>query len=709
MELTIDKRKKEINIIHNLGLSYWDMLYWQNNSILCNDLKNLKNDLNVDIQNKLNNLYAIAENEGYFAIDSKNNMALDRYFNGVLENVKKNGSLFEYADMVTNIDYEKEDLAKKFASRCFEEYKHLVHMIKEADYTDSFKCLVLNEALTKEYKTGEKLSIANRKNGKSIAGIINFAVDELDFIYNNVENYDNFGQLYIEAQAKYQQKLLSIANSGSVNIDINTFNKGRWIKFDSKSNNVDDFEDNVSRLKTLVADTNWCTSTLASQHLSEGDFYVFVDNSNEPRIAVKMTGDSIEEVRGRANGFGQELEEEYRDVAIEFLENNKDICNGKEWLKKEEWNKKLTKYLHDIDSGEFLSTEVPNLLVTLFQKDYRIHGVRNMNVVQIQNKLPLIKKQIAEYYGYKEDEVWVGEWFVGITKVPENVKMVIGDVKFSCIVKGQSYYEKARDENRRKAHSQFLNVERLIGNADFMAADFEELTNLKEAYGNLIMSSSKIKHLGVLTNVYGNLGLANTPIESLGDLVYVSKQMDLTNTNLLSLGKLKRVGESLILLKSELPDTGELEEIGGSLNASVSKLKKLIKVKKIGNTLNAINCELEDLGELEFVGNINLSGTKLTTLNNVKEVLYNLDADKNIKSLGKLEKVGDKLDISRTGITKLDKIKVGNELVVSKYNLVDITDVDANKVIVFDNKGRCDTVMDKESYVSMASNCLTFV
>ena len=40
-------------------------------------------------------------------------------------------------------------------------------------------------------------------------------------------------------------------------------------------------------------------------------------------------------------GLTKELEDDYRDVAIEFLSKNKDIKNGKEWLEKEEWNKRF--------------------------------------------------------------------------------------------------------------------------------------------------------------------------------------------------------------------------------------------------------------------------------------------------------------------------------------------------------------------------------
>ena len=85
----------------------------------------------------------------------------------------------------------------------------------------------------------------------------------------------------------------------------------------------------------MVQNTPWCTKEQACHHLEYGDFYVFVDYSNNPHIGIKLVGDGIDEVRGIKNDNAQELEDEYRDVAIEFLSKNKDIRFSKEWLEKE--------------------------------------------------------------------------------------------------------------------------------------------------------------------------------------------------------------------------------------------------------------------------------------------------------------------------------------------------------------------------------------
>lgn len=73
---------------------------------------------------------------------------------------------------------------------------------------------------------------------------------------------------------------------------------GKWIKFDGRASDSKNYAENVIKLKTLVQDTPWCTKTLASTQLEQGDFYVFIDKDNKPHIAVKMNGNEIDEVRG---------------------------------------------------------------------------------------------------------------------------------------------------------------------------------------------------------------------------------------------------------------------------------------------------------------------------------------------------------------------------------------------------------------------------
>ena len=142
----------------------------------------------------------------------------------------------------------------------------------------------------------------------------------------------------------------------------------------------------------MVQDTPWCTKEQASMHLEEGDFYLFLYNNNRAHIGVKLIGDRIDEVRGIKNGNAQELEEEYRDVAIEFLSKNENIKFGKEWLEKERWNMRLVEYSKKIDEGSFNKEDISSLIYDLTEIiDYKAHYAQCGNRVELLKKIIKMK------------------------------------------------------------------------------------------------------------------------------------------------------------------------------------------------------------------------------------------------------------------------------------------------------------------------------
>ena len=206
--------------------------------------------------------------------------------------------------------------------------EHIVDFIKNANYEDAFKALMLRETLLKVYKKDDtKVIVKQRKLNETIEGHMLLNEKVLNVIHNNLYTYENFKELYYAGVAEFNNVVREASEITLKNV--NTYDMGKWIKFDGRASDSKNYAENVIKLKTLVQDTPWCTKTLASTQLEQGDFYVFIDNDNKPHIAVKMNGNEIDEVRGIKNGNNQELEEEYRDVAISFLENNKDIKNGR--------------------------------------------------------------------------------------------------------------------------------------------------------------------------------------------------------------------------------------------------------------------------------------------------------------------------------------------------------------------------------------------
>lgn len=556
MEINIDKRKKEINLQYNQNLSFWDLVFWQNNNIQLNDNSKLKEELNSQIKQRLDYFYSLDKN--YFEIKSVNNPEIERSFNNEVSKLRNQGNAREAMILLKNEAETKQNNADNFAEKQFAEFKHIVNSLKNENYSDSFKCLILNETLTKIYKTDfslstPKLLVKDRIKNQSIDGLMALSSDVIENLYDNAQKYTSFKNLYLDAQKEFNKK---IARLSEISLDeVETFGKGHWIKFDGLNTNKEEYPKNVERLKSLVADTPWCTSALAGQHLEDGDFYVFVDNKNKPHIAVKMNGNSIDEVRGVQGGFtSQELEEDYRDVALSFLENNKNIENGVNWLEKEEWNKRLIEYNHQIKQENFDDINMEQLFEDLTFNDYKVHFQQNSNFELLNKNLPQLKPVFAKYYGCTKEEISVGNEF------EESIlpyKVIIGNIRVNS-------------EN----HFDYDKLKCVVGDFD---ATFSDITipNLEYVFGELNISFSRVKELPKL-KFAKKLDVRHTMVEQLESLEKVGS-LEANGAKLKSLSNLK-TAEKIDVHNSIFSDLKNLERVG-ELWAQNSLLKDLDKLK----------------------------------------------------------------------------------------------------------------------------------
>jgi len=430
-KMTINKRYLNISLSKKIDGQYPRLSKWEKLFILNYYTKGLPNGENKyetiknDISSELQKLYQYADNEENFVIDYKDNKYLEKEFEGEIEALKARGEQGRAEYCLKYKDRVLQEMAKRFSETQQVEYKHIIGFIRNTDYEDSFKYLMLKETLTKIYKL-EKVNgdtetiISKRETHKSISGHMTLNEIVLDTIYNNLEDYKNFANLYYAGLAIFNNK---ISEKSEVNIEgLNTFGKGKWIKFNGKSSDPDNYIKNAQDLSSLVQDTPWCTKTLASVQLEHGDFYVFVDNNNKPHIAVKMNGNEIDEVRGLKNDGAQELEEDYREVAIEFLTKNKDIKYGKEWLEKEEWNKRLINWKKKVEEDTLKEEEIEDLLLDVFGRiDYRAHMEMNSNIKLLLEKMEC-SKMVLDYYKKNLDNLNYGKiWFL---KVEWNKRLI---------------------------------------------------------------------------------------------------------------------------------------------------------------------------------------------------------------------------------------------------------------------------------------------
>ena len=576
------------NNIENMNLSKWEKMFASNyyrnknydGSIPMFPSDNKEQRIKEDIQKELYKLYNLTKQDFIIDLDSP---SLIREYESELKALEQRGEKNNTDYIRNNKTNALEELSNVYSEKLYEEYKHIVDFIKTANYEDAFKVLMLRETLLKVYKKyNDKVIVKQRKLNETIEGHMLLNETVLKVIHDNLDKYKNFKELYYAGVAEFNN---IIKDASQITLEnVNTYGMGKWIKFNGRASDSENYAENVIKLKTLVQDTPWCTKTLASTQLEQGDFYVFVDNSNKPHIAVKMNGNEIDEVRGIKNGNAQELEEEYRDVAISFLENNKEIQNGKEWLDKEEWNKRLIEYNKKIDEGTFKSEECESLIEDLFHKDYRSHFDINSNLEELKGKLYKIKKHLAEYYNCTEEEICTGDY-----KPKEETicsyKIILGNANFAD-----------------SKVTSLGNLQIIGGNAHFRFSEVADLGNLKIIEGFVYFDNSKITNLGNLQSIGGNAIFSFSKITDLGNLESIGGYAKFAGSKVTDLGNLQSIGGSVNFKESEVTDLGNLQIIGGYASFDGSKVTDLGNLQNIGGYANFRDSKVTNLGNIEHIG-----------------------------------------------------------------------------------------------------------
>ena len=619
--------------IKNMKLSEWEKIfvlnYYDGKDKILPQGKDRVEKIREDIEKYLNELSKL----------DKTTMQIDPYspevireYESEIKALKARGEDTTRLEENPEMGYKK--IAEETSKQLYEEYKHIVDLINGLDMEPAFKSMMLRETLTKVYKldkdnksNGQKTIIKNRDMKKSIGGHMILNEQTLKFIYENVKNieeYKNFANLYFAAVEVYKD---TIASKSGIMLDgVDTYGKGKWIKFEGKNTNPEEYLKNASELAALVQDTPWCTKQLASSQLAEGDFYVFVDNTGKPHIAVKTRGDTIDEVRGIKNGNAQELEEEYRDVAISFLENNKDIENGKEWLEKEEWNKRLIEYARKIDNGEFKVEDVPKFIEDYLKKDYRNQGGENSNKKALKDRLEKIKGVVAEYYSCSEEEITFGDVNFAetqLTTVP--YKIIFGDADF-----------------RGSQIKNLGSLRSIGGNADFRDSQVEDMGSLRSIGGDADFGRSQVKSLGLLESIGCNADFRDSQVEDMGSLRSIGGDAYITGPKIKSLGLLESIGGNADFRDSQVEDMGSLRSIGGDANFERSQVKSLGLLESIGGYACFGGSRVEDLGSLRSIGgDANFERSQVKSLGLLESIGGNAYiTGPKIKSLGLLESIG---------------------------------------------------------------------
>ena len=641
------------NNIKNMNLSKWEKIfvenYYNGKDKRLPQGKDKIEAIKQDIESGLQELYDMTESD--FIIDP-NSPEVKREYNSEIKALKQRG---EGETAWFHENYKEDPLkqiATRFTKQLWEEYKHIVDFIKNEEYEPAFKYLMLNETLTKIYKKDidnekSKTIRDNRILNKSIAGHMILNKTTLDVMYENVESYDNFANMYFAA-IEVLNKV--IANKSEISLEnVETYGKGKWLIFEGKSSNEKEYLKNAEELAALVKDTPWCTKTLASSQLADGDFFVFIDNEEKPHIAVKTLGNEIDELREIQNA--QELEEEYRDVALSFLENNKDIKNGKEWLEKEEWNKRLIEYTKKIDAGEFSKEDVPGLLNDLLNVgDYRSHGNGlNSNKIELEKRLNKVKWMIAEYYECKEEEICIEDADFSSTnylECPYRIILGYADFRYSKI-------------------TSLGNLQSIGGFADFRYSQLTSLGNLQSIGGSADFEYSKVTNLGKLQSIGGSADFGDSQITSLGNLKSIEGNADFKDSKVTNLGNLQSIGGIAIFIDSQITSLGNLQSIGGDAAFVRSQITSLGNLQSIGGDAYFKNSKITSLGKLKRIeGDAYFEDSNITDFGDLEYIGGNVYFGNNIELKKKYEELMEK--------RKRDRKEL--ELIAKKQRTDDITD-----------------------------------
>jgi len=469
----------------------------------------------------------------------------------------------------------------------------------------------------------------------------------------------------------------------------------------------------------------WCTANLdtARTQLEGGDFYVYYSYDQEekptiPRVAIRMTGDKIAEVRGIAQG--QNMDPYIGDAVDEKLE---EFPDKEKYKKKLEDMRRLTE-IEKLVKGGGEKLEIEDLKF-LYEMDEKIQGFgqgRDPRIEEVKEKRDQ-KKDYAQLYNRPEEEIaltmddidksttllvgnlslkdggfmdlpdglthilgYLDAWYSDQKELPAGLEYIGGDLilKESKYIKelpaGLKHIGGDLDLRENCVLKTLPDGLTYIGGRILLHKSIvEELPDGLEYIGGIALERNKISKLPDSLTEIGKYGLClkgNIKIRRLPDgLKRVDGDMDLRLSVVSRLPDgLEHVGGSLdIDFGLSLPPS--LTYVGGSLGLVRSRQKKLPPgLEYIGKHLFIRESQIEELpagltyigGDLDLLGNVTLKKLPagLTYIGGDLDLLYS----SLVELPAGLTYVGGFLSLGKTPIKKIPKglTYVGDDLYLNR-------------------------------------------
>lgn len=299
--------------------------------------------------------------------------------------------------------------------------------------------------------------------------------------FNKLLGGANFGKLYawaIEKVTPTEQNEL-----------LNT--KGEWVKYEQGS-------DHMPLVESLQGHgTGWCTAgeSTARAQLDGGDFYVYYSYDKDgqptiPRVAIRMEGDQIGEVRGIA--ADQNMDPYITEVAKKKI---KEFPDGEKYEKKTENMKQLTEIEKKVKAKQELNKED---LIFLYEIDSQIEGFgyqkdpRIEEIIKDRDPLkdaPIVFDCRPEQIAHNEKEInkdtkaYIGELYPGIFDQLKNVEHIYTSFPESRIMQkeitiGGKSAQEMQAEMKAKGFIISDMAEKMMDSKDFKLAKKQEKLDL---------------------------------------------------------------------------------------------------------------------------------------------------------------------------------------------------------------------------------------
>jgi hypothetical protein len=529
------------------------------------------------------------------------------------------------------------DSYKKAQKETLEQWKSY---LSQSDYSDSFKYLMLDAVLTNNYDF--KTNKYTKRTNKTIRNFTPFDAGTLAALYAN--DSKSLLKDYVEIQAENASNIIESSSFVSTK-------EGEWIKFDGGASVSPEIRlENANKLSQIVQNTYWCTKTNAKSQLQYGDFYVYATKDSngeyESRIAVRMEGDKVGEVRGNASSK-QDLEADMMPVADKFLKENIPNGSGQKWLNSIEYNtkvKELTEKIEGVKINEELLKEYFDIIkdADKFKVDFGENGL----VTKLKNVFDGAEFNFPVARNLRELRpntlLFIGN-FIPISQVKSNIfpKYITGNANF--------WSSNVTDLG---------NLTSIEGNADFKDSKVTDLGDLQSIGGNADFKDSKVADLGSLQSIGGGAYFVDSKITDLGSLNSIGGGAYFGYSKITDLGNLKSIGEDAYFKYSQVVNLGDLQSIGGNADFIGSKITDLGSLQSIGGKGNFRDSKVTDLGNLQSIGgSANFKDSQITDLGNLQSIGRNADfKDSQITDLGSLQSIGGFANFSDSQITDLGSL-----------------------------------------------------